>query len=72
MKNDLVDSLFFTRLAQLDPVEVCLRTGCTYDETARTYGLTVWGKEYAVDLRKVRVVVPVRTGSRCTGILTCL
>jgi len=53
--NDLVDPVFFTRLAEQDPVDTCRRAICTYDETTETYGLTVWGTDYAVDLRKGRI-----------------
>ena len=53
--NDLVDPVFFTQLSQQDPADVCRRTGCTYDAAAKTFGLTVWGNEYAVDLRQGRI-----------------
>jgi hypothetical protein len=55
MKIDLVDPLHFTRLAKQDPADVCRRAGCTYDEAAGTYGLTVWGRKYAVNTRKGRI-----------------
>jgi hypothetical protein len=56
MKNDLVDPLHFTRLSEQDPADVCRRTGCTYDAAEKTYRLTVWGRPYAMDLRKGRIV----------------
>lgn len=55
MNNDLVDPLYFTRLAEQDPADVCRRAGCTYDAAAGTYGLAVWGRPYAVDPRKGRI-----------------
>ncbi|EMS77885.1 DUF3786 domain-containing protein [Desulfotignum phosphitoxidans] len=55
MNHDLVDPLYFTRLAEQDPADVCRRAVCTYDEAAGIYGLTVWGREYAVDPRQGRI-----------------
>jgi hypothetical protein len=59
MKNNLVDPLYFTRLAEQDPADVCRRSACTYDAAAKTFGLTVWGRDCAVDPRQGRIV--------CTG-----
>jgi len=59
MKNDLVDPVYFARLAQQDPADVCRRTGCTCDAAAGTFGLAVWGRPYAVDPRQGRIF--------CTG-----
>ncbi|MCF8090563.1 MAG: DUF3786 domain-containing protein [Desulfotignum sp.] len=53
--NDLVDPVFFTRLAEHDPADVCRRAVCTYDAAAGIYGLTVWGRQYAVDPRQGRI-----------------
>ncbi len=55
MKNSLVDPLYFSRLAKQDPADVCRRAVCTYDAAAGTYGLAVWGRQYAVDPRKGRI-----------------
>jgi len=55
MKKDLVDPLYFTRLAKQDPADVCRRTGCTYDAAAGTFGLAVWGRPYAVDPLQGRI-----------------
>ncbi|MDT8378754.1 MAG: DUF3786 domain-containing protein [Desulfotignum sp.] len=55
MKNDLVDPLFFSRLAEQDPADICRRAVCTYDAAAGIYGLTVWGRPYAVEPRKGRI-----------------
>ncbi len=55
MKNSLVDSLFFTRLSEQDPADVCRRAGCTYDAAAGTYRLSVWEREYAVNPEQGRI-----------------
>jgi hypothetical protein len=55
MKNSLVDSLFFARLLEQDPADVCRRAGCAYDAADGTFRLTVWGREYAVDPRQGRI-----------------
>lgn len=55
MNHDLVDPLYFTRLAEQDPADVCRRAMCTYDTAAETYGLTVWGRPYVVNPREGRI-----------------
>lgn len=55
MKKELVDPLYFTRLSEQDPAGVCRRAGCTYDAAAGIFGLTLWGRPYAVDPRKGRI-----------------
>lgn len=54
-ENDLVDPVFFTQLSKQDPADICRRALCTYDAAEGTYGLTVWGRHYAVDPRKGRI-----------------
>jgi hypothetical protein len=53
--NDLVDAVFFTQILEQDPADICRRAVCTYDAAERTFGLTVWGRQYAVDPRKGRI-----------------
>ncbi|MCA1792796.1 MAG: DUF3786 domain-containing protein [Desulfotignum sp.] len=52
MMNDVVNPLYFTRLAEQTPADICRRAVCTYDAAAQTYGLAIWGRQYAVNPRK--------------------
>jgi len=44
-----IDDILFTRLAAFDPIDVCTRTGCHYNETDKVYSLRYWGDDYRVD-----------------------
>ena len=39
---DLIDHLHFTKLAALDPTEVCARTGASHDQNTNAYTLPFW------------------------------
>lgn len=51
----IVDPVFFTRLSEQDPADVCRRAVCTHDAASGTYGVSVWGRQYAVDPRQGRI-----------------
>ncbi len=47
--TELVDKIFFIRLGEQDPVDVCSRALCSYDKAASAYTLATWGRPYVVN-----------------------
>lgn len=43
--TELIDKTYFRELAGQDPLDVCRRALCEYDDTDRCYAVTVWGKQ---------------------------
>jgi hypothetical protein len=48
-------ALYFQELAEKDPIAVCKRTLCEYDESVNTYKLSIWGQDYAVFPEESRI-----------------
>ncbi len=44
----LVDKSYFQELAAADPVDVCRRAQCRYDDETKLYSIAVWGEDYTV------------------------
>jgi hypothetical protein len=44
----LIDSIHFKKLSEQDPVDVCRRASCTYDDANLCYALRVWGDAYRI------------------------
>lgn len=45
---DLIDRIYFQELSEQNPMEVCKRALCTYDDTNKFFAVSVWGDEYRV------------------------
>jgi hypothetical protein len=46
--TDLIDRIHFQELSQQDPIDVCRRASCEYDDNNGSYILSVWGDEYRI------------------------
>ena len=46
--TDLIDRIYFQDLSEQNPMDVCRRALCTYDDTDMFYTLSVWGDEYRI------------------------
>lgn len=50
-----VDARLFNNLSECDPLEVCARTGCRYDQEKNHYHVGYWGDQFLVDCQVRRV-----------------
>ncbi len=46
--TDLIDRIYFQELAEQNPVEVCRRALCYYDDTDKCYRMSIWGVPYEI------------------------
>jgi hypothetical protein len=46
--TNIIDKIHFKELSQQDPINVCQRALCKYDEKNALYKLSVWGDEYGI------------------------
>lgn len=46
--TELIDSIHFQELSEQDPIDVCRRALCMYDDVNRIYTLSVWGQEFRI------------------------
>ena len=46
--TDLIDRIHFQDLSERDPMDVCRRASCKYDDMNELYKLPVWGDEYGI------------------------
>ncbi len=46
--TDIIDKLFFQKLAGENPREVCRRALCSYDDSERCYNVDIWGDLFRV------------------------
>lgn len=53
--SDLIDTVLFKDLESCDPGDVIARTGCSYDEKAGSYLVSVWGCLYDVMPRECSI-----------------
>lgn len=58
----LIDKTYFQDLARQDPVDVCRRVGCGYDDVNRVYTLTAWGDAYRISPHGFRIDRMTPTG----------
>lgn len=54
--TELIDKTYFRELAGQDPLDVCRRALCAYDDTDRYYAVTVWGKQCIIYPHQARLV----------------
>jgi len=48
MMTDLIDKIYFQELSEQNPIDVCRRAVCSYDDTRKCYTISVWGDLYRV------------------------
>jgi hypothetical protein len=48
MMTNLIDSIYFQELSEQNPLEVCRRSLCSYDDTDKFYTVSVWGNLYKI------------------------
>ena len=46
--TNLVDHIHFKDLADRDPMEICSRTDCTYNDQDRYFTISIWGDDFAI------------------------
>lgn len=51
----LIDRIHFQELFEQDPEEVCRRAACSYDDKQEVYTLAVWGGDYSIFLRQLKI-----------------
>lgn len=49
--SSYVSALHFRDLAELNPLDVCTRSGCSYNTVNQVYSLQAWNSDYIIDLR---------------------
>ena len=52
---DLIDTIHFQELSKQDPNEVCRRASCTYDDMNELFVLSVWGEEYGIFPKRLKM-----------------
>lgn len=50
-----INKIHFQELAKQDPVDVCRRALCNYDDVKKFYTVSVWGDEYAIYPHKFKI-----------------
>jgi len=53
--TDLIDRCYFEELSEQNPIDVCRRALCSYDETNRSYTVSVWGELYRIYPHQFRI-----------------
>lgn len=53
--TDLIDKVYFQELSEQDPIDVCRRALCSYDDTNKFYSLSVWGEAYKIYPHQFRI-----------------
>ncbi len=48
MTTEFIDKIYFQELSKQDPVDVCRRALCSYDEPNKFYTVSVWGEPYKI------------------------
>ncbi len=49
---DLIDGIYFQELSEQNPIEVCRRALCSYDDTDKSYTISIWDGEYKIHPRQ--------------------
>ena len=52
---DVIDTIHFQELSKQDPKDVCRRASCTYDDMNELFVLSVWGKEYGIFPKQLKI-----------------
>jgi hypothetical protein len=55
MMTEFIDKLIFQELAARDPIDVCRRAACSYDDTNKFYRVSVWGEAYKIYPHQFRI-----------------
>jgi hypothetical protein len=55
MMTDLIDRVYFQELSQQNPIDVCRRASCSYDDTNKFYTVSVWGEVYKIYPHQFRI-----------------
>ena len=53
--TDSIDRIHFQELSQRDPIDVCRRALCEYDDTNEFYILSAWGEEYRIFPNQLKI-----------------
>jgi hypothetical protein len=53
--TDLIDRIYFQKLSEQDPRDVCRRALCKYDDITELYILSVWGDEYGIFPNQLKI-----------------
>ena len=53
--TDLIDRIHFQELSERDPNDVCRRASCRYDDINELYILSVWGDEYGIFPKQLKI-----------------
>jgi len=53
--TDLIDRIHFQELSERDPKDVCRRASCKYDDMNELYRLSVWGDEYGIFPKQLKI-----------------
>jgi hypothetical protein len=48
MMKNLIDRIYFQELSEQNPIEVCKRSLCSYDDNDKFYTVSVWGNLYKI------------------------
>lgn len=54
--TEIIDRTHFQELAAKNPIEVCRRASCTYDEKNRFYSVSVWGEGYRIYPHEFKII----------------
>ena len=46
--TDLIDRMYFQELSEQNPIEVCQRAKCSYDDTKKNYEIPIWGDLFKI------------------------
>lgn len=57
----IVDDIYFKGLAEKDPLDLCKRALCRYDDEKKCYVVSVWGDEYEIFPHERRIDLPDKT-----------
>jgi len=46
--TDSIDRMYFKELSEQNPIEVCRRAMCSYDDTEKNYAISIWGDLFKI------------------------
>ena len=53
--TEFIDKVYFQELSEQNPIDVCRRALCSYDDTNKFYTITVWGEPYKIYPHQFRI-----------------
>jgi hypothetical protein len=53
--TELIDRVYFQELSEQNPMDVCRRALCSYDEINKFYTVSVWGERYKIYPHQFRI-----------------